>query len=267
MRPSLAPARDSPPLARRLQIGNSKLKAQLDADRRRRYSAKSPMPSIFKWWAKRQAWTLILTLALPFVCWGFSAFEKAHAHGHGEHGGEHGHGAAGAEGHGGHAEGHEEGDQQAEGHREVRHLARSLRPVVLDQVGLSAGLETLVRDFNKKGGTFCGLHLDPLPELQDAMRTDLFRIVQEALTNVQRHANANLAYVRLFASDGALRLEIGDDGQGIQVDETASDATSMGIGMIGMRERVRNHGGEIHVQSTPGSGTAIEVNLPLSATL
>ena len=150
---------------------------------------------------------------------------------------------------------------------QVRHLARSLRPVVLDQVGLSAGLETLVRDFNKKGGTFCGLHLDPLPELQDAMRTDLFRIVQEALTNVQRHANANLAYVRLFASDGALRLEIGDDGQGIQVDETASDATSMGIGMIGMRERVRNHGGEIRVQSTPGSGTAIEVNLPLSAPL
>jgi len=80
--------------------------ATADADRRRRYSAKSPMPSIFKWWAKRQAWTLILTLALPFVCWGFSAFEKAHAHGHGEHGGEHGHGAAGAEGHGGHAEGH-----------------------------------------------------------------------------------------------------------------------------------------------------------------
>ena len=147
---------------------------------------------------------------------------------------------------------------------QVRHLARSLRPVVLDQVGLSAGLETLVRDFNKAGGTFCGVHMDPLPELQDAMRTDLFRIVQEALTNIRRHANANLAYVRLFSSGDALRLEIGDDGQGMHLHETATDATSMGIGMIGMRERVRNHGGEIRVQSTPGSGTAIEVTLPLS---
>ncbi|RPG80786.1 MAG: response regulator [Crocinitomicaceae bacterium TMED114] len=146
--------------------------------------------------------------------------------------------------------------------QQVRNIARSLRPVVLDQVGLSAGIETLVRDFNHKGGTFCGLHMDPLPELNEAMRTDLFRIVQEALTNVQRHAEANLAYIRLFADDQALRLEIGDDGQGIPLQNEAEPAP-MGIGVIGMRERVRNHGGEIRIQSTPGSGTAIEVTMPL----
>lgn len=148
--------------------------------------------------------------------------------------------------------------------QQVRDIARSLRPVVLDQVGLSAGIETLVRDFNRKGGTFCGVHMDPLPELKDAMRTDLFRIVQEGLTNIQRHAQANLAYVRLYTTESGLQLEIGDDGRGMPSHDAPTEVGVMGIGMIGMRERVRNHGGQIQIQSTPGSGTAIEVTIPLA---
>lgn len=147
--------------------------------------------------------------------------------------------------------------------QQVRDIARALRPVVLDQVGLSAGIETLVRDFNRKGRGFCGFHLDPLPELTEAMRTDLFRIVQEALTNIQRHASAELAYVRLYVDPGALRLEIGDNGQGMHLESTVSSAASLGLGMVGMRERVRNHDGRLRVDSMPGSGTTIEVTVPL----
>lgn len=147
--------------------------------------------------------------------------------------------------------------------RQVRDIARALRPVVLDQVGLSAGIETLVREFNRKGRGFCGFHLDPLPELTEAMRTDLFRIVQEALTNIQRHASAELAYVRLYVDPGALRLEIGDNGQGMHLESTVTSAASLGLGMVGMRERVRNHDGRLRVDSMPGSGTTIEVTVPL----
>ena len=89
----------------------------------------------------------------------------------------------------------------------------SFRPVVLDQVGLSAGLETLVQDFNKREKTLCGLHMD-LPDLnEDAMRTDVFRIVQEGLTNIARHAEATFAYVRLRCPEGLLQLELGDNGK------------------------------------------------------
>ena len=147
--------------------------------------------------------------------------------------------------------------------RQVRDIARALRPVVLDQVGLSAGIETLVRDFNRKGRGFCGFHLDPLPELTESMRTDLFRIVQEALTNIQRHASAELAYVRLHVESDTLRLEIGDNGQGMHLGSTDTATASMGLGMVGMRERVRNHDGRLRVDSMPGSGTTIEVTVPL----
>lgn len=145
--------------------------------------------------------------------------------------------------------------------QQVRNIARALRPVVLDQVGLSAGIETLVQDFNKREKTLCGVHIKDLPDLGEEMRTDLFRIVQEALTNIARHAEADFAYVRLSAQEGQLVLEIGDNGKGMP--EGVSSETA-GLGMVGMRERVRSHKGSFHVSSQTGGGTSMLVTMPLT---
>ena len=143
----------------------------------------------------------------------------------------------------------------------VRNLAHSLRPVVLDQVGLSAGLESLVRDFNSRGQCFCGLHCQEIPTLSEGMRTDIFRIVQETLTNISRHAEASLAYVRLNAMDNALLLEIGDNGIGMQLDNDINKPIQS-LGMVGMRERARNHQGEITIESELNKGTSISIFFP-----
>lgn len=143
----------------------------------------------------------------------------------------------------------------------VRNLAHSLRPVVLDQVGLSAGLESLVRDFNLRGLCLCGLHCDQLPNLTEGMRTDIFRMVQEALTNIARHAEASVAYVRLRPEKEGLLLEVGDNGKGMLISDQGENQVT-GLGMVGMRERARNHQGQITVDSEPNKGTAISVYFP-----
>ncbi len=148
---------------------------------------------------------------------------------------------------------------------EVRNIAHALRPVVLDQVGLSAGLETLVQDFNRREKTFCGLNLDPLPNLSERLRTDIFRIVQEALTNISRHSDANLAYISLKVGSEKITLEIGDDGAGMPKAKRGNPV--IGLGMVGMRERARNHGAQFNVTSKDQMGTSIviEFDIPSSS--
>lgn len=149
--------------------------------------------------------------------------------------------------------------------KQVRNIAHSLRPVVLDQVGLSAGLESLVHDFNRRESTFCGLHITNLPDLEQGLRTDIFRIVQEALTNISRHSDANLAYVRLQGRKGELVLEVGDDGKGMDSDRTKPSSVQ-GLGMVGMRERARNHDAQILVDSKKDMGTSITIRFALDST-
>jgi len=147
---------------------------------------------------------------------------------------------------------------------QVRNIARDLRPVVLDQVGLSAGIETLVRDFNRREQTFCGLHLSELPDLTESLRTDLFRIVQEGLTNISRHAEAKLAYVRLSHINDSLILEMGDDGNGMTQQFNSGDA-AIGLGLVGMRERVRAQKGTMSVNSSLKRGTSIQIDIALKS--
>jgi len=148
---------------------------------------------------------------------------------------------------------------------EVRDIAHALRPVVLDHVGLSAGLETLVQDFNRRESTFCGLNLDPLPELSENLRTDVFRIVQEALTNISRHAEANLAYISLKVSQDQITLEIGDDGKGMP--KLDQNSPAIGLGLVGMRERARNHGAHFTVTSQERMGTSIVIEFRIPSSL
>ena len=151
--------------------------------------------------------------------------------------------------------------------KQVRNLSLDLRPSLLDDLGLIPALRWFL-DRQAQRASFAVL-FDGVP-LERRLPGDLevicFRIVQEALTNVTRHARAQAVMVSVRAIDDAIQLTIGDDGVGFDVAE-AMDLASRGksIGLLGMRERAALAGGELTIESAPGKGTTIQARLPLSA--
>jgi len=144
----------------------------------------------------------------------------------------------------------------------VRRIATGLRPGILDDMGLVAALEWAAEDFQTRTGTRCRVDLPDVNIALDPERaTALFRIFQETLTNVARHANATQVDVRLGKENGNLILEISDNGKGIS-DEELTAKTSLGI--LGMRERVLLLGGTLTISGTPGKGTTVSVLIPAS---
>jgi len=146
---------------------------------------------------------------------------------------------------------------------DTRQLTRLLRPQILDDLGLEAALRWLVRTLAEPAGLKTVLDLGSLPEIEGELATLLFRVAQEALTNVVRHAGAQHAVIRLSQRDGMLRLEITDDGRGWE--PTRSNG-SLGSGLSGMKERVKMHGGRLAVDAAPGQGCRLRVTVPLEAT-
>lgn len=142
----------------------------------------------------------------------------------------------------------------------ARNVATSLRPATLD-LGLLAGLDWLVSEFRKNTVIACGLKCaDELPELGEEQSIVLFRIVQEALTNVVRHSGAQCVDVLLTAEPGSLILEVIDDGRGFDTKKT----NPRKFGLVGMRERVLAIDGVIYIQSEPGQGTRVWVRIPVT---
>jgi signal transduction histidine kinase len=140
----------------------------------------------------------------------------------------------------------------------VRGVITSLRPPALD-AGIVAALEWLAAEFDRNGRTVCQLRVqDENIVMSEDHAVVLFRLVQEALTNVARHSAATEVIITLERTPGAYVLEVRDDGQGF--DAQAIRKTSFGL--AGMEERVLMLGGEIEVLSAPGAGTAIKVRLP-----
>lgn len=143
----------------------------------------------------------------------------------------------------------------------VRNVITLLRPAVLDE-GIVAALEWLTREFSRASQIACRLIVPSGEvELDDERATALFRITQEALTNVMRHAGAASACVALRERDAGYELEVRDDGRGFDPGE----ARRTSFGLIGMKERALMLGGEIDVHSSPGHGTQITVRLPARA--
>lgn len=144
----------------------------------------------------------------------------------------------------------------------VQRIATELRPVILDSLGLSAAIEWQVEDFARRTGTRCQAHV-PREDLQIAREpaTALFRILQESLTNVARHAAATEVEVELTRTEFAYRLTIRDDGRGVRPEEI-NDPHS--IGLVGMRERAQAFGGGFSIRALPTRGTLVEVFIPLS---
>jgi signal transduction histidine kinase len=145
---------------------------------------------------------------------------------------------------------------------EARQLSRLLRPQVLDDLGLQAALQSLARTLGESGGLTIELEFGSLPELDDDIQTLIFRIAQEALTNVVRHAGASRALLRLIQRAGWLHLTVWDDGKGCDPD-TAQTAGGSGLG--GMRERLQLFGGRFELHTQPGQGCRIRALLPLDA--
>jgi signal transduction histidine kinase len=143
----------------------------------------------------------------------------------------------------------------------VRQMSQLLRPTILDDFGLDAGLRWLCEGFATRTGieVTCDSHFpDRLP---DETETHLFRIAQEALTNVARHAAAKHVRVQLEPGAGEIRLTISDDGRGM----APAPANPRGLGLIGMRARARSAGGDVVVRSRPGEGVVIEVRVIATA--
>jgi len=141
---------------------------------------------------------------------------------------------------------------------ELLQLARQLRPTALDDHGLLVAVESQVRLFGARTGIDAQLRIegDPL-RLDDDGETVVYRIVQEALANIARHADAKRVDVKLRAVNGGVDLRVRDDGRGF--DRTGVDG---GLGLSGMAERARLVGGELKIDSRPGKGTDLTVHIP-----
>jgi len=143
----------------------------------------------------------------------------------------------------------------------IHRIASELRPGILDDLGVVDSVEWVAEDFQTRTGTKVQLALPEVDLAIDRERsTALFRILQEALTNVARHANATQVRIRLAEEDGILTLEIQDNGRGITA-EQLSAINSLGI--LGMRERSRLLGGELVVSGVPALGTTVTVRIPV----
>jgi signal transduction histidine kinase len=142
----------------------------------------------------------------------------------------------------------------------VKRIATELRPSVLDDLGLVAAIEWQARQFHDRTGIIvhCDCVVDHV-EVNQQQSTVLFRIFQEALTNVLRHARATQVDVTLAEESGALVLTIKDDGRGITENEKSGPSA---IGLLGMRERAHLIGGEIDITGVAGDGTTVTVRLP-----
>lgn len=144
--------------------------------------------------------------------------------------------------------------------RTVRDLSQLLRPAVLDDLGLAAAVDWLLRGMARRNELQTSLVQDsPIPRLAPETEVAAFRIIQEALTNVARHAGARRCIVRLASHEHWLTIRVEDDGQGFD-DEAA--CSQHGMGLIGMRERVSERGGTFDITSVPGLGTRLFVRLP-----
>ncbi len=145
---------------------------------------------------------------------------------------------------------------------EMRELSQLLRPPGLDLYGLAGSLESHLEAFRGRHQIATRFTAEGLPErLPEEIETAVYRIIQEALTNVARHAHAKRVWVGLTGEGDELRLEVRDDGVGLPADNGASRPS--GIGLIGIRERVRALGGTVSLSSGPGGGACLRARVPM----
>lgn len=142
----------------------------------------------------------------------------------------------------------------------TRKIATHLRPAIMDHAGLNASLEWQCHEFEKLNGIPCRF-TEAFDDAGIKMEvcTELFRICQETLTNVMRHANATAVSIEIYENDGQMELVINDNGKGFDTKQKTTH-----LGLVGIRERVHSIDGVLQISSMPGKGTRIRISVPLS---
>ena len=142
----------------------------------------------------------------------------------------------------------------------VRRISEELRPGVLDHLDLSVAIDQALQAFAARHGVACTLDApEPALRLSPKAATAVYRIVQEALTNIARHAEATQVTLRLRCDDEHLHLEVADDGKGFDTDQPKPHS----LGLLTMSERARELGGSFAVDTRPGAGTRLTLTVPL----
>ncbi len=148
--------------------------------------------------------------------------------------------------------------------RTIRNISLLLRPSLLDDLGLEPALRWLAEEFSRRTGIACEYYSEGLDDqFADAWKTCVYRVVQEALHNCEKHASPFKVRISLKQQDGMLELSVEDDGVGFEQGANGSPLRQAGLGILGMRERAAMLGGKISLVSSPGHGTHVMMSLPL----
>jgi signal transduction histidine kinase len=150
--------------------------------------------------------------------------------------------------------------------QQIRSISHLLHPPMLDEVGLNSALQWYLEGLSKRSGIAISLDLQPptFPRLTREVETAVFRIIQEALTNVFRHSGARSAWVTVITGEGQVISTVRDDGKGISDRVAEFRPDSLGIGIAGMRQRVKEFSGELRFRNT-GSGSILEAIIPIAS--
>ena len=150
--------------------------------------------------------------------------------------------------------------------QQVRSMSHLLHPPLLDEVGLHSALQGYSEGLTKRSGIEIAIDLQPadFPRLAPELETAVFRIVQEALTNMFRHAAAQKGWVTVVKDNTQVVVTVRDNGKGIPDPVAEFHPNSLGIGISGMRQRVKEFGGELHFQKA-SPGTILEVIIPIAS--
>ncbi len=147
----------------------------------------------------------------------------------------------------------------------VRNISLLLRPALLDDLGLVPALQWLLEDFERRSGVSCEFSENGVEDgLPDSVKTCVFRVVQEALHNCEKHAGASHARVAARQSANQVRVEVEDNGRGFELNAKGMPGRDAGLGILGMRERAARVGGALTLESAPGRGTRISLQIPLA---
>lgn len=150
--------------------------------------------------------------------------------------------------------------------REVRTVSYLMHPPLLDEAGLGPALRWYASGFTDRSGIDVSVEVDDhLGRQSQEIETTVFRMVQEALTNVHRYSGSRKAWIRLMRANGKIRAEVRDEGRGLGVvSQALTKNAPLGVGIAGMRERVEQLGGTFELESAPGRGTTLRATLPLT---
>jgi signal transduction histidine kinase len=147
----------------------------------------------------------------------------------------------------------------------IRHMSLLLRPALLDDLGLTPALQFQLEEFLRRSGITCDFVEEGVSDqLPDAVKTCVYRVVQEALHNCEKHSGAVSVRVAVRQQPGCLLVEVEDNGRGFMINEQGMPSRSSGLGLLGIRERAAIAGGSLVIDSKPGRGTRIAMRIPLA---